>query len=125
VIDLHNEDWLENYDLQVRVGDLILNSRHSGSNDVEADNQRGANGNLGLGAKGLVFFYMQDGPEAFSVKLWIRNDGNVGIGSKISDPHEKLVVDGNIVATGDVQLAGGDCASSFKWTCVTLWILGR
>jgi hypothetical protein len=45
--------------------------------------------------------------------------GNVGIGKNFDPskgeppPSERLVVQGNIVATGDVQLAGADCAEEF------------
>jgi hypothetical protein len=52
-----------------------------------------------------------------STKGWQRTinlkNGNVGIGRN-EDPQEKLVVDGNILATGDVQLAGADCAEEFR-----------
>lgn len=45
-------------------------------------------------------------------------NGNVGIGGSKDDvakhPAEKLVVAGNIVATGDVQLVGADCAEEFE-----------
>jgi hypothetical protein len=40
-------------------------------------------------------------------------NGNVGIGRDIQNPQEKLEVEGNIVATGDVRLAGADCAEEF------------
>jgi hypothetical protein len=113
LLDVHNPDWVKGDDTQLRVGDLILDSRHSGSSDVEADNQRGANGNLGLGAKGFIFFYTQDTPSEFSIKVWLRNNGHVGIGPNIKNPQERLEVEGNIVATGDVRLSGGDCAEEF------------
>ncbi len=47
------------------------------------------------------------------------SNGNVGIGLHFdpskgeAPPAEKLVVQGNIVATGDVQLIGADCAEEF------------
>jgi len=44
-------------------------------------------------------------------------NGNVGIGGSKDDiaraPAEKLVVAGNILATGDVRLSGADCAEEF------------
>jgi hypothetical protein len=42
--------------------------------------------------------------------------GNVGIGNDFSaadPPSERLVVQGNILVTGDVRLAGADCAEEF------------
>jgi hypothetical protein len=39
------------------------------------------------------------------------NNGNVGIGT--TNPQERFVVEGNILATGDVRLSGGDCAEEF------------
>jgi hypothetical protein len=55
-------------------------------------------------------------------RRWIRTlnlkDGNVGIGgsrdAEALDPVERLVVAGNILATGDVRLSGGDCAEEFE-----------
>jgi len=185
VVDVNKPDWVEGDDVQLRVGDLILDSRHSGSSDIEADNQRGTNGNLGLGAKGAIFFYTQDTATSFSIKAWLNNDGKVGIGTatvgkefevvgnivsrasaelgatavvlaaednglgslwtnngynpanagsgwkrtinlkngnvgiggskspEALNPEERLVVAGNILATGDVRLAGADCAEDF------------
>jgi hypothetical protein len=46
--------------------------------------------------------------------LFVKGDGNVGIGTTV--PDEKLVVDGNIRATGDVILSGADCAEEFDVT---------
>jgi hypothetical protein len=40
-------------------------------------------------------------------------NGNVGIGRNIQNPQEKLEVEGNILATGDIRLAGADCAEEF------------
>jgi hypothetical protein len=42
-------------------------------------------------------------------------NGNVGIGKdpEALNPQERLVVVGNILATGDVRLAGADCAEEF------------
>ena len=43
-------------------------------------------------------------------------DGNVGIGKAFGVgqvPTERLVVEGNILVTGDVRLAGADCAEEF------------
>jgi hypothetical protein len=45
------------------------------------------------------------------VLMTIQDNGNVGIGT--ADPQEKLEVDGNIRATGDVILPGADCAEDF------------
>jgi hypothetical protein len=42
----------------------------------------------------------------------IMANGNVGIG--VLAPNQKLEVQGNILATGDVQLAGADCAEEFR-----------
>jgi hypothetical protein len=113
LLDVHKPDWVTGDDIQLRVGDLILNSRHSGSSDVQADGQRGANGNLGLGAKGLIFFYTQDSPTDFSIKMRLGNNGNLGIGSSIRNPEERLEVEGNLLVRGDVRLAGADCAEDF------------
>ncbi len=44
-------------------------------------------------------------------RLYIDTSGNVAIGD--ITPNEKLVVNGNILATGDVQLTGADCAEEF------------
>jgi len=46
-------------------------------------------------------------------KEWLRVDtsGNVGIGT--TTPTEKLSVSGNVSVTGDVVLAGADCAEHF------------
>ncbi len=41
----------------------------------------------------------------------ISSAGNVGIGT--TNPQEKLEVNGNILATGDVILTGADCAEDF------------
>jgi hypothetical protein len=42
-------------------------------------------------------------------------DGKVGIGTtdEAMNPRERLVVEGNIFVTGDVKLAGADCAEHF------------
>jgi hypothetical protein len=119
LLDIHKPDWKEGDDIQLHVGDLILNSRNGGSSgggscDVQADNQRGSNGNLGLGAKGLIFFYTQDSPSQSSIKMMIRNDGHVAIGPNISNFRERLTVEGNILATGDVKLQEEDCAEDFE-----------
>jgi hypothetical protein len=114
LLDVHNPDWVTGDDIQLHVGDLILNSRREGSNDIQADNQRGTLGNLGLGAKGLIFFYTQDTPSQSSIKMVLRNDGHVAIGPNISNFRERLTVEGNILATGDVKLQGEDCAEDFE-----------
>jgi hypothetical protein len=44
-------------------------------------------------------------------RVTFKADGKVGIGT--SDPTEVLEVNGNILATGDVRLAGADCAEAF------------
>jgi hypothetical protein len=114
LLDVHNPDWVTGDDIQLHVGDLILNSRREGSNDIQADNQRGTLGNLGLGAKGLIFFYTQDTPSQSSIKMVLRNDGHVAIGPNISNFRERLTVESNILATGDVRLQGADCAEDFE-----------
>jgi hypothetical protein len=43
----------------------------------------------------------------------INTAGRVGIGAGITNPQEKLEVEGNIFATGDVILTGADCAEEF------------
>lgn len=48
------------------------------------------------------------------VMVTIQDNGNVGIGT--TTPTEKLVVNGNILATGDVILTGADCAEDFDVT---------
>jgi hypothetical protein len=45
------------------------------------------------------------------VVMTIQDNGNVGIGTLA--PSERLVVEGNIRATGDVILTGADCAEDF------------
>jgi hypothetical protein len=114
LLDVHKPDWAASEDLQLRVGDLVLNSRHGGSSDVQADNQRGARGNLGLGAKNIIFFYTGH-PTTIIIKMLLTNEGNLGIGPSIraGDVTERLFVNGNILATGDVRLSGGDCAEEF------------
>jgi len=44
-------------------------------------------------------------------RLHINAAGNVGIGT--TEPQEKLVVIGNILATGDIRLSNADCAEDF------------
>ncbi len=41
-------------------------------------------------------------------------EGNVGIGIGKNRPSERLTVNGNILATGDVKLSGADCAEEFR-----------
>lgn len=47
----------------------------------------------------------------------INTKGHVGIGT--TSPAQKLTVEGNILATGDVQLAGADCAEDFDVDTLT------
>jgi hypothetical protein len=44
--------------------------------------------------------------------MTIQDNGNVGIGT--TQPEERLVVDGNIVTTGDIRLTNADCAEDFN-----------
>jgi hypothetical protein len=48
-----------------------------------------------------------------SWRMTIWPGGNVGIGIGKGEPQERLHVSGNILATGDVRLAGADCAEDF------------
>ena len=61
--------------------------------------------------------YTTEAPTSGFVRTINMKNGNVGIGSskdaKALDPEEKLVVVGNILATGDVKLEGSDCAEDF------------
>jgi hypothetical protein len=60
-----------------------------------------------LGGSGFAITNNGDVPGVF-VRA---SDGHVGIGT--TDPTERLVVQGNILVTGDVRLAGADCAEEF------------
>lgn len=69
-------------------------------------------------SKGYKFSWRNDdGSQRKTVLEFDRNGqvcfrgGNVGIGT--TSPKEKLEVQGNILATGDVRLAGADCAEDF------------
>lgn len=61
-----------------------------------------------LGGDGLAITNNGD-----RIGLFVRSsDGNVGIGT--TRPNEKLDVQGNILVSGDVRLAGADCAEEFE-----------
>jgi hypothetical protein len=60
--------------------------------------------------------YNPDQPTRGNLRILTFADGNVGIGRDFDSdnrPAERLVVQGNIVATGDVRLEGADCAEEF------------
>lgn len=85
-------------------------------------------------AGGAAFLLSAEGPGLCSI--WTNNsydpakqgsgwrrtinllNGNVGIGGSkdavVQAPAERLVVAGNILATGDVRLSGADCAEDFE-----------
>ncbi len=52
------------------------------------------------------------------VLMTIQDNGNIGIGT--AEPKEKLEVNGNIVATGDIRLTNADCAEDFNVSEVAL-----
>lgn len=66
---------------------------------------------LGAGA-GTTLELTAANPNNNNKDFIINTDGRVGIGIS-RRPTEKLEVDGNILATGDVRLTGGDCAEEF------------
>jgi hypothetical protein len=65
---------------------------------------------VGSAMQGL--FQIADLTAGGATRFVVDANGNVGIGGTL-DPAEKLVVVGNILATGDVRLSGGDCAEEF------------
>jgi hypothetical protein len=98
IVDLQIQNRQFADDVQLRVGDLILNSRDSGSVNIEAMNEMGSNGNLGLGALGDIVLYTNNntGVSHGPWKMVVKNNGNVGIGT--DNPQAKLDVSGDIHA---------------------------
>ena len=62
-----------------------------GSSSIEAVDTRGSNGNLTLGAEGLIALQTQDTPTEFSTKMVLENDGDVGIGTTLPQGDPGLV----------------------------------
>jgi hypothetical protein len=67
---------------------------------------------LGSDGPGNLEFFIRTGSGTWANVLSLTPGCNVGIG--MANPQEKLEVDGNILVTGDVKLAGGDCAEEFN-----------
>ena len=63
-----------------------------------------------------IFSIGRLGPPDDVHDLFINESGNVGIGT--TAPKEKLEVNGNILATGDIRLTNADCAEDFD-ICAT------
>jgi hypothetical protein len=83
----------------------MINATIQGVQELENSSQ---NGYLAFGTKSGPGF---GAPSTLSEKMRISGAGNVGIGT--TNPLERLEVDGNILATGDVILPGADCAEDF------------
>lgn len=108
LLDVFKSGWSSQDDVQVRVGDLVLNSRRDGSSNIEAVSDRGANGNLVVGAENDIVFNTQTtGVDV--MEMYIKNNGNVGIGK--TDPVKKLDVAGAVAA--DEVCIGGDCRTAW------------
>jgi hypothetical protein len=70
----------------------------------------------GVGHISINDDYNPDRPTRNHKRTLTFSDGNVGIGTSFdvaNRPTERLVVQGNIVVTGDVRLEGADCAEEF------------
>jgi hypothetical protein len=70
----------------------------------------------GLGQIAINANYSPDDPTKHWKRTLTLSGGNVGIGSGFdvdNHPTERLVVQGNILVTGDVRLEGADCAEEF------------
>ncbi|MCA9356830.1 tail fiber domain-containing protein [Candidatus Nomurabacteria bacterium] len=80
LLDLFKSGWSPQDDVQMRVGDLVLNSRRDGSSNIEAVSDRGANGNLVVGAENDIVFNTQTAGVDV-MEMYIKNNGNVGIGT--------------------------------------------
>lgn len=101
---------------QFEVAGLILSRENGGENAVAAtfSSDEGANGKP-QGTLGTNAAYDPKNPfKGFKRTINMMN-GSVGIGDSDAAmvPSEKLVVEGNILATGDVRLTGADCAEEF------------
>jgi hypothetical protein len=56
LLDVHKDGWVAGEDVQLRVGDVVVNSRNEGSSEISTLTARGGTGNLNIGASGLIWF---------------------------------------------------------------------
>lgn len=105
VVDIQKPGLAANRDIQVNVGDLILNSRRGGGTSVEAKaGPGGSNGNIVITAENLIAFQTADDATNATYKMWINKIGNVGIGT--TNPTTNLQVDGGTSRSAIVYLNG-------------------
>jgi hypothetical protein len=101
---------------QLEVTGVIL-SRTTEEPDVKATALGFSAEGPGIGHILINDDYNPDKPTKGNTRVLTFFGGNVGIGREFDvtrPPTEKLVVQGNIVVTGDVRLEGADCAEEFS-----------
>ena len=88
------------YPLHLSIGKALRIEGGTSGTDAAGYFSFGGNGTFGIDAPGVV-----------NGRFVVQNDGNVGIGT--ASPTSKLHVAGDVTVTGDVLLAGADCAEEF------------